>query len=165
MDLVLVQFVVLAGVVLDNPLLHGSLCGDDRRRVVVIEGGVNRIRLSSALRASRSHASGGIDEELASVLDLFKEHGAGDCRRHTRDAAESLLGGVRSDKSGNLVVNGWFVTVRCGNKLDLEQWPCGSIVTKRPRDDVLRHQLGDFNGWGWRVHNELDARGGRQTKV
>ena len=48
MDLVLVQFVVLAGVVLDDPFLHGSLGGDDRRRVVIVECGVNRIRLSSA---------------------------------------------------------------------------------------------------------------------
>jgi hypothetical protein len=49
MDLVLMEFVILAGVVLDDPLLHGSLGGDDRRRVVIVEYGVNRIRLSSML--------------------------------------------------------------------------------------------------------------------
>jgi hypothetical protein len=42
MDLVLVEFMVLLSAVLDDPLLHGSLGGDDRRRVVIVEYGVNR---------------------------------------------------------------------------------------------------------------------------
>jgi hypothetical protein len=50
-----------------------------------------------------------------------------------------------------------------GNEFHVEQRPCRSIVAKRPGDDILRNQLGDFNSRGWRVHKELNARGGRQT--
>src|SRR5712664_413737 len=69
-NLVLVQFMVFPRVVLDDPLLHRPLRRDDRRRVVVVKGRVNRIRLDGTLRACRSHASGGVDEERASILNL-----------------------------------------------------------------------------------------------
>src|SRR5437879_12759371 len=37
MDLVLVEFMVLSGYVLDNPFFHRSLRGHDRWRIVVVE--------------------------------------------------------------------------------------------------------------------------------
>jgi hypothetical protein len=49
-NLVLVKFMVFPRPILDEPFLHRSLCGDDRRRVVVIEDCIQGIRLGDAHR-------------------------------------------------------------------------------------------------------------------
>lgn len=46
--LMLLEFVVFPGVVLDKPFLDRSLRGDDRRRIIVLERRVKRIRLDGA---------------------------------------------------------------------------------------------------------------------
>ena len=140
-NLMLVKFVVFPGVVLDDPFLHCSLRGDDRWGVVIVELCVQRIRLDGASGASRSHASGGVDEKRGSILNLFEEHGARERWCHVHNAAKPLLGSVQGGISGNPVVREWFVIVGITKYLHGEQRPRRSVVAKRPIDDVLRDQL------------------------
>src|SRR5579864_3202424 len=164
-NLVLVQFVVFAGVVLDQPFLHRSLNGGDRRRVVAVKRRVQRIRLNGALSSSRSHAPGGVDEECASIFDLLEEHRARDRGGHVHDSAEALLVGVQRGELCDSIIRKRLIGIRIAHNHHIQQWTGGEIIAQRPGVDELGHQLGYMHrGWG-RIDDEFHARRRRNPVV
>jgi len=122
-NLVLVEFVVFSGVVLDMPELHASLRSDDRRGIVVVERHVDpRRELRGGLTPGVCcrRAAEGAHEEGTPVLLLFKKHRACDRRSHVRDSAEALLTRVEGSEGRNAVVPQRLIGIRISDHLDVQ---------------------------------------------
>ena len=150
-DLVHVEFVVLLGGVLNDPLLHRTLRGHDRRRVVVVE----QRRL-----LARAHLG---NEELRRLVFAELER-AGRRHRGAAHAAKAPLAAAQSRGRGDFVVRAAVDAAAVGQH-NVEYGPRRIAIALGARVDVVGDQLRHSHGRSWRLDQEFDAPCNRQPET